>query len=387
MQVAQTKTENSKTTFEIANRPCPELTTGTAVVDIAGCSLCGSDVEKLVNRKVPDGTVLGHEVVGQINALNINILNINALDTTKRFSVGDRVVFSHHVPCFSCQYCLNGSQSMCDTFKQSNIFPGGFAEQVTLSEAHLQHVTFKIPDAISFQEASCMEPLACVIQGVQRGNVFFKPLQSAVKKTVGVVGLGFIGLLAAQVYKHQGFHVMGVDINPARLALATAQQWTDVSYNPAVGYKNDAQVLAEMANVFNCKGEQETGVNFVGLDVVFLSVVTAKTLETAFSLLRRGGTIVVFASAMQTGTLPLQIDPNLLYFKEVSVISSYSPDVASLKQSADLIFSRTINVSPLLTHTVELTDIQSGVDAYCGGEAVKVFVKMPKYNSIEHFSK
>ena len=99
---------------EAQRLPMPELPQGGAIIQTLGCGLCGTDAEKIQQRKVPVGSVLGHEVVGRIHQLDAHY--------NGDFSVGDRLVLAHHVPCEICHYCLNGSPSMCADFKASNLF-------------------------------------------------------------------------------------------------------------------------------------------------------------------------------------------------------------------------------------------------------------------------
>ncbi len=95
-----------------------------AIVKVIGCGLCGSDIVKFREKLVPDGTILGHEIVGEIKEIN----------SETDFKTGDKIVSSHHVPCGMCVYCKHGNVSMCGHFKKTNIFPGGFSEYIFVSE-------------------------------------------------------------------------------------------------------------------------------------------------------------------------------------------------------------------------------------------------------------
>lgn len=331
-------------TLQLYEVPLPSLPPGGALLRVTGCGLCGSDVEKLVNQKAPPGTVLGHEVVGVIQALDE--------DHGSPFSVGDRIVSAHHVPCGSCQYCVNQSPSMCRMFKTTNIFPGGFAEVIALSQAHLQQVAFAIPARVSDAEASCVEPLACVLRAVQRGG----PLQ---KGSVAVIGLGFIGLLAAQVYQNRGDRVYGFDRLAERCRLALHE-----------GFLHQAFLSDEVeAAQALLKAETDAG----GVDTVFLSVVNAVTVQMALDLIRDGGTLVLFASDLAGRTT---LNLNDLYFRELTVVPSYSPSVESLKESAQAIFEGTVRTQPLVSHTLPLARLAEAVTLYREGKALKVLMTM-----------
>lgn len=336
--------------FSVVDMPDPPLPVGGALVRLTGCGFCGSDLDKVVNQKAKPGTVLGHEVVGIIETLD------TGHDTT--FSVGDRVVAAHHVPCGICHYCKSDSQSMCRHFKETNLNPGGFAQRTALSQEHLHHTTFKIPPDITDHQASCVEPLACVLRAIERA----KPFSAGAFQdgSVVVTGLGFIGMLASQVYQRLGAKVYGLDVNPNRVAMANEQGFLTQAF--------DAREEFELLNVM-LTHETELG----KADIVFLSVVNQATINQALDLVRDGGTIILFTSPSRAD---VTLDPNALYFREINVIPSYSPSLAALKQAAEMIFFREIDVAPLMTHTVPLFDLAKGVELYQSGKAVKVFIQL-----------
>ena len=152
-----------------------------AIVKVLGCGLCGSDIVKFKHKIVKDGAVLGHEIVAVIDEI----------DSDTNFQKGERIVTSHHIPCFECTYCKHGNYSMCAHFKATNIFPGGFSEKVFVSEEHLKNVAYKVPENMSNEEISFYEPLGCCVRAIKRCN-----LQTGDK--VLVVGLGSIGLLMGE---------------------------------------------------------------------------------------------------------------------------------------------------------------------------------------------
>src|SRR5208282_2976189 len=139
--------------------PIPEIGAREALVQVEACGLCGTDIVKIYNESLQPPIPLGHEVAGRIEELGSG---------ATKFKVGDRVVVAHHVPCFECHYCRRGHPSMCREFKRTNLFPGGLAQFVRVSEQHLKHTTFKIPAKVGFTEASQTEPLACCLRNARR---------------------------------------------------------------------------------------------------------------------------------------------------------------------------------------------------------------------------
>ncbi len=135
--------------------PTPQIGPGELLVRVEACGICGSDVMEWYRRdRVP--LVLGHEIGGQIAAVG---------DGVGRYQEGDRVSAAHHVPCNTCHYCLSGHHTICDTLRQTNFDPGGFAEYIRLPAINVDRGVFLLPDEVSYEEATFIEPLACVLRG------------------------------------------------------------------------------------------------------------------------------------------------------------------------------------------------------------------------------
>ena len=157
------------------------------LVRVRACGLCGSDVEKLPGAA--PGTVLGHEVVGELES-------------------GQRVALVHHLPCGRCDRCRAGHESTCESFRAPTIVPGGFAERVRARDA------VALPAEVDDARGTLVEPLACVLRGAER----------VPRGRVVVVGLGFVGQLFVRVLRRRGDDVYGVDPQPERVALAGASE-------------------------------------------------------------------------------------------------------------------------------------------------------------------
>jgi L-iditol 2-dehydrogenase len=333
----------------LSQMPVPALPPKGALVRVIGCGLCGSDLDKYVHRKAGPGSVLGHEVVGIIEALDD--------EHPSGWHLGDRLVTAHHVPCRHCHYCRNDSESMCRQFKSTNLNPGGFAQYIALTEDHLIHTAHRVPADISSAEASCVEPLACVLRAVRRSMTAAGG--SLVNGSVAVVGLGFIGLMAAQAYQNDGLAVYGMDLDRDRLALARQQGFVMGAFHPVKEVKQLQETLARQVPLGK-------------VDMVFLTAINRKTVELALELVRDGGSLVVFTSAA-TGTM---LDPSRLYFRELNVITSYSPSLSDLKDAARMIFGQKINVQPLISHQMPIAEIRQAFEFYRSGQAMKVFISM-----------
>ena len=336
--------------IELTQHAIPDVTAGGARIRVRACGLCGSDVDKLCKRPLNAPMVLGHEVVGVIESFD----PVLGGPHPSGLQIGQRVAVAHHVPCYACHYCQNKAYSMCRTFKQTNILPGGFAEFIDVSSAHLAHTVLPIADSLSDVTAASMEPLACCLRAVERSMA---SMTLTPETSVAIIGLGYIGAMTAQAYRQHDIRVFGLDRDPNRVALVQEHGWADV-------------VSADVAQLQQAI-EQQTPTG--GVDGVFLSVVTPQTLALALDVVRDGGWILLFSQSMDAQT-PVEITADALYFREITVLTSYSPAPEHLRQALDTLTDRRVVVDPLVTHTVPLADLQCGVDLYTSGQAIKVVV-------------
>lgn len=294
-----------------------------AIVMTLGCGLCGSDIVKFRHKIVHDGAVLGHEIVAEI-------LEINS-DT--KFKKGDRIVTSHHIPCGECNFCKHGNVSMCEHFKKTNIFPGGFSEKVFVSEEHLKNVAYLVPENMTDEEISFYEPLGCCIRAIKR---------CALQKddTALIVGLGSIGLLMGEGLKAMGYKVYGCDLIPERIELAKKMGIEPFDFSFEV-------------------------------DGVFMTSGADKAIDTALKAVRAGGKILVFSSTPLSNGYP----NNEIYYKELTVLGSYSPSPADLKDSFELLTTGKVNVRGLTT-VYPLEKIQQAFDDTVANKIFKAYIKI-----------
>lgn len=325
--------------MRVERRPRPECGPGEIILEVAACGICGTDLLKLEEKSVPDGTVLGHEVAGTV---------VQAGSDVARFQEGDRVTVAHHVPCYTCHYCRRGSHTMCRSFKKSNLDPGGFADYLRIPSEHVAATAYPIPDSLTFDEAIFMEPLGCCIRNLQR-----LPLMPG--DTVTLIGLGSIGLMMTDLLRNIPVNVIGIDKQGARLELAR---------------QRGAKTLFDGFTDGGHKRVMEL-TDGRGADAVIFTAGHAGLLTPALDWLRDGGTLNLFAS-LERGDLPLLL-PNL-YHREISLIPTYSATPEALEESLQLIAARKVEVASLVTHRLALEEILAGVDLLRKQEALKVIV-------------
>ena len=299
-----------------------------AVVKVLGCGLCGSDIVKLREHLAKCGTVLGHEIVA----------SIVDIDSDTNFKTGDTIVTSHHIPCGKCEYCKNGNVSMCRHFKETNIKPGGFSEYVFISEEHLKNVAYLKPKNLSNAEAAFYEPLGCCIRAVKRAAL-------RQNSTALVIGLGSVGILMAQALKAFGMKVIGCDLISSRVKTLK---------NLGI----EAFSVPDMCESINADG-------------VFMTSGSDKAIDTALKYVKDGGKILVFSSTPNNQGYP----NNEIYYRELTVLGSYSPSPADLKDSLKLLADKEVKVNGLSTE-YPLEQIQKAINDTVDNKIMKAYIKI-----------
>ena len=316
---------------EIIETPKPTLNSNGAIIKVLGCGLCGSDLVKIkhATKENESKIVLGHEVVGVIDEINTDI---------NGFKVGDTVALGHHYPCFNCEFCKNKSYSMCRTFKSSNIFPSGFSEYIRVDENHLKYTVHKMNEHLKNDEKAFLEPLSCCLRAVERAG--FKYNEDNSKYSALVIGLGSIGLLMLKGLRAFGVNAYGFDISKSRADLAH-----------------------ENGFVFDeCRK----------YDVVFLTAGSSKAIKTALNYVIDGGKIVVFSSVEDDLS---GFANNEIYYRELSIIASYSPSMEDIKLSCELLNKGIVKVDNLSTH-YSLDNLSKAVNDSLRGNVFKAYIEI-----------
>jgi len=316
----------------------PTIGPGEILLEMRACGLCGTDLAKLAHPQDSQGARLGHEFSGVVRAVGAQVTC---------FAPGDRIAAAHHVPCGSCWSCRHGNESMCRQFKTTNVDPCGFAELIRIPRPHVEQVTFRLPDDLTYEEASFAEPLACAVRAVERSQVLSGD-------RIAVVGGGGMGLLIAQVILAQGADAIVLDISDARLALAV-QVGVRLAVNP--GAAGVGRTLADLTEG-------------VGVDGAILTVVNGRILEDTQRAVRAGGRINVFAEAADGPRLAMDFVD--LYHRELAVFATYSSTPATLARAVELLSGRRIRVAPLISHRLPLEAFDEGVRLQREGKATKV---------------
>lgn len=344
--------------IRIENRSIPTITGNELLVKVHGCGLCGSDILKIV-QQIPPPVSLGHELTGTIVEQGQNVTS---------FSIGQRVVVAHHVPCGDCHYCRHGNYSMCASFKTTNIDPCGFAEYIRVSAQHVQQTTLLLPPTLSDEEGSFVEPLACCVRAVKR-----TPLLPG--DTVIILGLGSIGQLMLQAFKAlaptpssqknvgaipcgRPIHIYGIDLIPERLQLARELGADDAFIAP-----NDEQALQQLLALYT-EGR--------GADAIIITAPGVHPFKQAVTAVRKGGMIHIFAA--HSTMVPINLAT--IYQQEVVITSTYSSSPEDLRIALALLESRKVRVDGLISHRLPLDQFAEGVALMQKHAALKVYFQI-----------
>jgi L-iditol 2-dehydrogenase len=328
--------------------PVPTIAAGEVLIRVAACGICGTDLKKIEHGFVAAPQIFGHEVSGTVVAVGAGV---------SKWKPGDRVMSFHHVPCGSCFYCDRRLFSQCPSYKKVGLTAGfdpnggGFAQYVRALPWVAERGMVGIPDDISFDEASFIEPVNTCIKAVEKARV-------AAGETAVVMGLGPIGLLLAMLSKLEGATVIGSDPMPERRAKSVSLG-VDLAVDPSQGR------LAEEI------GSRTQG---RGADVVLVAVPIPAALTDALSLARPGGRVLLFAQ--NDPLMKIEFPAAAVGVEEKEILGSYSAAVDRAGKATRLIFTHQLPVNKLISHRFSLEDMDKALQlaARPVGNSLKVVI-------------
>lgn len=322
--------------------PVPVPGPGEALIRIEACGVCGSDaLEWYVTRKAP--VVLGHEPAGVVVATG---------DAVTRIRPGDRVFVHHHAPCGECIECHRGLWSNCTTWRESRLVPGGFAEYVIAPRVIVEADTLPLPDSMTFDTATFIEPVACCIRAVQRRG----GLQEG--ETLHIVGLGAMGLVMVGLGRILGAAaITGSDFIMERRDLA-------LSYGAHEVF--DPGLPDTVERVRAAHGGR-------GADVVIVCPGDPRAVAAGLDVAAPGGRVVCFTP--QSPAVPLTIDQSDLYFREITLTQSYSCGPAETRQAMQWLADGSLDPAPLITSIDGLAGVGDALERARGKGGIKTIIR------------
>ncbi len=325
----------------IEEMPTPKISSNELLVKVKASGICGTDVMEWYRIKSAP-RVLGHEITGEI---------VEAGKRVEKYKVGDRVFVSHHVPCNTCRYCLTGHYTACETLHTTNYDPGGFAEYVRVPQINVDRGVYLLPDEITYEEGTFIEPLACVVRAQTLARI--RPGSSVL-----VLGSGISGLLHIILARAFGAErVIATDINDYRLK-AARRFGADV----AVNARKDVPAKVRKVNGGNLA------------DYVIVCAGALSVMMQALNSVDRGGTIIFFAPTTPGVNVPVPVTD--LWRKEITMMTSYGASPRDLTIALELIQTGKVKVKDMITHRLPLSQINKGFDLVAAAqESLKVIIE------------
>jgi len=307
------------------------------LIKVISCGICGSDIVEWY-RMPRAPLVQGHELGAEV---------VEVGPAVERFKPGDRVFVAPKVPCMNCGYCRAGHFPQCSEVKER--LPGGFAEYILVPEVLVEKGTYRLPDSISYDQATFIEPLACVVRAQRLAGL-------AGGQSLLILGSGMSGLLQVKLAKTKECRIVATDINPQRLALAK-------EYGADLTILSTDDVPGGLVKHLGKKA-----------DVVILGTSAMSAVEQAWASVDKGGAVVFFAVPGPEKRVVIPV--NDFWTKEIRILTSYYCGPPDIQEAISLLNDRVIEVDSLITHRLPLTEIARGFRMVIEGkDALKVIIK------------
>ena len=329
----------------VEEMPVPDIGPGELLLRVEASGICGSDVMEWYRvQRAP--LVLGHEVAGAV---------VQVGEGVERFTEGDRLVVTHHVPCNACHYCLSGHHTVCETLRVTNFEPGGFSEFLRLPAINVDRGVFPVPDGLAYEEASVAEPLACVYRGQRRANL--QPGQSVL-----VLGSGLAGLLHINLARALGAgKIVATDLVDYRLQ-AAKRLGADFAFSAT------DDIPARFREVNDGRLA----------DLVIVSTGARPALSQALESVDRGGTVLFFAPTEPGVTVPISIN-DVFFRNDATLTTTYAAGPGDLATALGMIASGRVQVGEMISHRLGLSDTGLGFKLTAeAADSLKVVIQPQK---------
>jgi L-iditol 2-dehydrogenase len=328
--------------------PVPEVGPNEVLIKVAACGICGTDIKKIYQRYVEPPQILGHELAGTVVATG---------DGVKKWKPGDRVMSFHHTPCGTCFYCENRLFSQCKQYKTTGLTAGftpnggGFGEYVKAMPWVAERGIVALPDNVSFEEATFIEPINTIVKAVQKARV-------AKDENVLILGCGPIGLQLLMVAKLTGANLYTSDPMDERRAKSLTLGAVE-AFDPTSG---------------KLIGEVKARTHGRGADAVLVAVAHPAVVVDALAAARPGGRVLLFAA--NDPVTRIEFPAAAVGIDEKEILGSYSAAVDIQESAAELVLLRKLPVMEIVTHRFPLDKIQEGLDlaARPTAESLKILI-------------
>jgi len=328
--------------------PVPDVGAGEVLIKVAACGICGTDIKKIFQRYVEPPQIFGHELAGTVVAIGRGV---------SKWKLGDRVMSFHHIPCGTCFYCKNRLFSQCKQYKTTGLTGGftpnggGFGEYVKAMPWVAERGIVALPDNVSFEQATFIEPINTIVKAVQKARV-------QAGETVLIIGCGPIGLQLLMVTKTVGARIYTSDPMATRRAKSLVLGAVE-SFDPLSG-----KLMADI----RARTEGR------GADAVLVAVAHPEVVGEALATARPGGRVLLFAA--NDPVTMIEFPAAAVGIDEKEILGSYSAAVDIQESAAELVLDRKLPVMEIVTHRFPLARIQEGLElaARPTEESLKVLI-------------
>lgn len=303
----------------------PTIGTGDVLVRVRVALTCGTDVKVFRRgyhaRMIVPPAVFGHELAGDVVALGSGVT---------KFSLGQRLVAANSAPCDNCYYCRRGLENLCEDLLFNN---GAYAEYIRIPARIVERNTYEIPAGVSYQDAALVEPLACVLRGLEETGI-------RAGETLAIIGLGPIGLMFVRLAKLYGARVVAIGRRKTQLDRAAAAGADELISTEKTSYPPDLvrQLTAGR-----------------GADVAVEAVGNPETWHWAVDMVRRGGTVNFFGGCPNESKVAL--DTSLLHYSEITCKASFHHTPSHIRKALDIICDGGIRASYFVNREEPLTNL------------------------------
>jgi len=339
---------NGPESLTVKGIPVPEIKPGGILLKVESCSICGSDLRtyRHGHKRIKPPQVIGHEIAGKIVAVGKDV---------RGFREGDRVSLGADIPCGSCEFCKGGNPNCCQTNLAIGYqFSGGFTRYMALDPLVVSEgPVCKISDSLDYDIAALAEPLACCLNGYEKGRL--KP-----GGKVAIFGAGPVGIMLASLGRTLGASdIFLIDPNKERLVKA-------------------GNIVKDLTTIWPPEeGPVESVMEYTrgsGVDLAFTACPVAETHSQAVNLLATGG-IVNFFGGLPANSPPLTVDSNLIHYRELCLTGSHGSTPLQHRQAVELLESGSMQGGKFITAKFGLTDIRKGFLHALSQEGLKVIIK------------
>jgi len=334
---------------EVESIPVPAIGDGEVLIRVESCGICPTDLRKNAYNLLPGPRIYGHETAGVIAAVGAGVT---------KYQPGDRVIVFHHIPCGKCFYCGKKLYAQCPVYKKVGVTAGyepaggGFSQYVRVMDWIVERGIEKIPDGVSFDAASFVEPVNTCLKGM-------KQLDPQPGDVVAILGQGPVGLIFTMMAAREGLRIVATDTFETRRKLAR-KFGAHEAFDP-----RDAAFAGAIKEMTDGRGA----------DVVIIAASAKGIVEQAVAVSRPGARILLFAQTSHQERI--EVSGADICMGERVLCGSYSASVDVQRESADLVFSGALPVEELISHRYSLSDIHVGIEQalHPGAESLKIVVQ------------